>query len=137
MGVKRAAVVVLLAGGAAACGSDDDDGSASDKEPLRVAIIPPLGEPFGIYGKAALDEWKLAAEEATPTVRVDGPKVEIVESETNGQPATSLREVRDVVTQDKVGLLAGVVSSAERAPSRSSSYAPTPSSSTVPRETTS
>src|SRR5215207_7725079 len=67
--VFAAVAAFALMGGLAACGSDDEGGgggseSSANKDPLRVALIPPSSGALATFGKDAAEAWQFAADEA-------------------------------------------------------------------------
>src|SRR5215207_5988376 len=110
---------LLMLGALAACGSDDGEssspggGSTSSGEPLKVALIPPSSGALAVFGTDAAKAWEYAAEEANANGGVDGHKVEIVKSQTDAQPATTVRAARKVATQDDAKFIGGVMTSPE------------------------
>jgi ABC-type branched-subunit amino acid transport system substrate-binding protein len=113
-----AALTALLMGFAlSACGSDDDDsgGAASDggKDPVRVALIPPASGPLAAFGEDAVSAWEFAAEEVNANGGVNGHMVELIKSQTSGEPAATVRAARKAVTQDKASFIGAVITSPE------------------------
>lgn len=90
-------------------------GSSSSGEPLRVALVTPSSGALAVFGEANRDAWELAAEEANASGGVAGHKVEITNLETNGEPSTTLADVRKGVLQDNSHFIGGIVSSPESA----------------------
>ena len=117
--VFAALSALLLMGGAAACGSDDggDTGSGNssqaNKDPLKVALIPPGSGALATFGADAVKAWEFAAEEANAKGGVNGHKVEIIKSSTDAQPANTVRAARKAVTQDGAQYIGAVMTSPE------------------------
>jgi ABC-type branched-subunit amino acid transport system substrate-binding protein len=80
-----------------------------------VALVSQYSGPIGVYGNDSAKAWELAAEQVNADGGVDGHKVEIVKVETNGDPAQTLRNARNVVTRQKVKFLSGITTSGENA----------------------
>ena len=105
--VFAALSALLLMGGVAACGSDDEGGSGTgdsastaNKDPLKVALIPPSSGALAVFGADAVKAWEFAAEEVNAKGGVNGHKVELIKSSTDAQPANTVRAARKAVTQD-------------------------------------
>jgi ABC-type branched-subunit amino acid transport system substrate-binding protein len=102
---------------ATGCGSSGDGaatgGGQQNREPLRIALVPPSGGTLEQMGQAATQGWEYAAAEANAKGGVDGHKVELIKSKTDMQPATTVRAVRKAVTQDHAKYVSGIVSSPE------------------------
>ena len=98
--------VALLLGAAslsvAACGDSNDSSasggssssSAAKGAPLKVSLISPSSGALAVFGKDAVNGWRLAADQANAAGGVDGHKVELVVSETDGTPPVTLRAAR-------------------------------------------
>ena len=109
---------LLMLGALAACGSDDGDGSSSgggssSGEPLKVALIPPSSGALAVFGTDAVKAWEYAAEEVNANGGVDGHMVELVKSQTDAQPATTVRAARKAATQDGAKFIGAVMTSPE------------------------
>jgi ABC-type branched-subunit amino acid transport system substrate-binding protein len=109
---------LLLMGGTAACGSDDGNGgggsaSQSNKDPLKVALIPPSSGALAVFGTDAVKAWEFAAEEVNANGGVNGHKVELIKSSTDAQPANTVRAARKAVTQDGAQYIGAVMTSPE------------------------
>ena len=108
---------LLTVGLLAACGGDDGSssggGGSKSGDPLKVAIIPPSTGPLAVFGADAAKAWEYAAKEANANGGVDGHKVEIVKSQTDAQPTTTVRAARKVATQDGAKFIGGVMTSPE------------------------
>ncbi|MCW3049622.1 MAG: hypothetical protein JWO74_3906 [Solirubrobacterales bacterium] len=112
--------LVAAAGGLAACGSSHDGGSTGSSgssggggAALKIALVPPTGGALEQLGKNAVRGWQYAAAEANAKGGIAGHKVEIVTSSTDGQPNTTLRAVRKLVTQNGAKYVSGIVTSPE------------------------
>jgi ABC-type branched-subunit amino acid transport system substrate-binding protein len=120
--VFAALSALLLMGGVAACGSDSggDSGSKStssgataNKDPLKVALIPPSSGALAVFGADAVKAWEYAAAEVNAKGGVDGHKVELIKSSTDAQPANTVRAARKAVTQDGAKFIGAVMTSPE------------------------
>jgi ABC-type branched-subunit amino acid transport system substrate-binding protein len=118
--VLAALTALLLTGGLAACGSDDDSGSGSasksnagNNDPIKVVLIPPTAGALAQFGADAVKAWQYAADEVNAKGGVDGHKVELIKSSTDGQPATTVRAARKAVTQDGAKFIGAVMTSPE------------------------
>jgi len=97
----------------AACGGAGGSGSGSGDEPIKIALIPPSGGVFAIYGRDTIKAWEFAADEVNAAGGVDGRKVEITAVETDGTPAATVRAARRAVTQDGARFIGGIITSPE------------------------
>jgi branched-chain amino acid transport system substrate-binding protein len=119
--VFAALSALLMMGGIAACGSDSGDsgssgGSASsggNKDPLKIALIPPSSGALAVFGADAVKAWDYAAQEANANGGVDGHKVVLIKSSTDAQPANTVRAARKAVTQDGAKFIGAVMTSPE------------------------
>lgn len=116
-----ALMALLMLGALAACGSDDDDSAgggdgssaSANKDPLKVVLIPPASGNLAVFSKDATEAWELAAEQANANGGVAGHKVEIIKSETDGQPQSTIRAARRAAEQDDAHFIGAVISSPE------------------------
>ena len=120
--VFAALSALLLMGGIAACGSDSGGGSgggggssskSGNKDPLKIALIPPSSGALAVFGTDAVKAWQYAADEANAHGGVDGHKVELIKSSTDAQPANTVRAARKAVTQDGAHFIGAVMTSPE------------------------
>jgi ABC-type branched-subunit amino acid transport system substrate-binding protein len=119
--VIAALSALLLMGGIAACGSDDSSGGGSsnsaadggNKDPLKIALIPPSSGALAVFGADAVKAWEYAAQEANAKGGVDGHKVELIKSSTDATPANTVRAARKAVTQDGAKFIGAVMTSPE------------------------
>jgi branched-chain amino acid transport system substrate-binding protein len=116
--VLGTALALAIAGFAAGCGSDDGGGgggsAAQSKDPLKVVLIPPSGGALAQMGADATRGWEYAAAEANAHGGVDGHRVEIVKTSTDGTPPATVRAARKAVTQDGAKYISGVITSPEQ-----------------------
>ena len=90
-------LVVLLALPAAAPGAD----------PIRVGYLGPLTGIFAAAGKDMLDGLRMAFEQVN--YEVAGRKIELIEEDDEGNPATAQAKYRKLVAQDRIHVLDGVL----------------------------
>jgi branched-chain amino acid transport system substrate-binding protein len=81
--------------------------SARAAEPVRVGFLGPTSGIFAQAGKDMADGLKLAFEQVGS--QVAGAKIELVEEDTEGNPATAQAKLRKLVNQDRIHVLAGVL----------------------------
>src|SRR5919112_5685130 len=120
MGVRykifAALSALLMAGLLTACGSSDSSssgGGSKSGEPLKVALIPPSSGPLAVFGADATKAWEYAAQEVNANGGVDGHKVELIKSQTDAQPANTVRAARKAATQDGAKFIGAVMTSPE------------------------
>jgi branched-chain amino acid transport system substrate-binding protein len=82
-------------------------GSALAAEPIRVGYLGPLTGIFAQAGKDMLDGLKLGLEQVS--YQAGGRKIELVEEDTEGNPATAIAKYRKLVNHDKIHVLTGVL----------------------------
>src|SRR5437870_3830336 len=107
MDIERRRVVVTLT--AAALGSLAPIAArrARAAESLRVGYLGPQTGIFAQAGKDMLEGLKLAFEQIN--YQTAGRKIELLEEDTEGNPATAQAKYRKLVTQDRIHVLAGVL----------------------------
>jgi branched-chain amino acid transport system substrate-binding protein len=94
-----------------ACGAP---GAATTAEgPIKVAIIPPSSGALAEFGSGTKDGWKYAVDEVNARGGIDGRQVELTIKDTDGTAATTLQAVQEVVTQDGINLIGGIMTSTE------------------------
>jgi branched-chain amino acid transport system substrate-binding protein len=76
-------------------------------EPIRVGFLGPLTGIFAQAGKDMLEGLKMGLEPAGG--QVAGRKIELIEEDNEGNPATAQTKYRKLVQQDKIHVLAGVL----------------------------
>lgn len=91
------ALVMLLALPTAAPGAD----------PIRVGYLGPLTGIFAAAGKDMLEGLKMAFEQVS--YEAAGRKIELVEEDDEGNPATAQAKYRKLVNQDRIHVLDGVL----------------------------
>src|SRR5262247_3176111 len=80
---------------------------ASAADTIRVGFLAPLTGIFAQAGKDMLDGFKMAFEQAG--YQAGGRKVELIEEDDEGNPATAQAKYRKLVAQDRIHVLAGVL----------------------------
>ncbi|HET7399091.1 MAG TPA: ABC transporter substrate-binding protein [Intrasporangium sp.] len=113
------ALSALVVGGlVAACGTPGG-GTApgttggADGGTIKVALIPPSSGALAQFGSDAAEAWQYAADEANAAGGVAGHKVELIKSNTDATPATTLRAAREAVTQKGASFIGAVMTSTE------------------------
>ena len=96
----RACCVVLLLLASAA-------NPASAADPVKIGFIAPLTGIFAPAGKDMAEGIRMAFDEAGS--QAAGKKLELVEEDSEGNPATAQTKYRKLVTQDRIHALAGVL----------------------------
>jgi len=81
--------------------------AAPAAEPIRVGFMGPLTGIFAQAGKDMLDGLKMGLEGAGG--QVAGRKLELIEEDSEGNPATAQTKYRKLVQQDRIHVLAGVL----------------------------
>ncbi|HYB43974.1 MAG TPA: ABC transporter substrate-binding protein [Candidatus Methylomirabilis sp.] len=81
--------------------------TAAAADTIRVGYIGPLTGIFAQAGKDMLDGFKMAFEQAG--YQAGGRKIELIEEDDEGNPATAQAKYRKLVTQDRIHVLAGVL----------------------------
>lgn len=76
-------------------------------DPIRVGFLAPLSGIFAQAGKDMLDGLRMGLEQAGG--QVAGRKLELIEEDDEGNPATAQAKYRKLVQQDKVHVLTGVL----------------------------
>ena len=81
--------------------------AAPAADPIRVGFMGPLSGIFAQAGKDMLDGLKLGLEQAGG--QVAGRKIELIEEDTEGNPATAQAKYRKLVQQNRIHVLAGIL----------------------------
>jgi ABC-type branched-subunit amino acid transport system substrate-binding protein len=122
MDARRTTLAALAAlasiGTLTACGSSDDTATTggsggSDGAPLKIALVTPGSGALAVFGKDAANGWQLAADEVNAKGGIDGHKVELVKSDTDGTPPKTLAAVRKAVSQEGARYVSAVFTSPE------------------------
>jgi branched-chain amino acid transport system substrate-binding protein len=82
-------------------------GSASAAETIRVGFLAPMTGIFAQAGKDMSDGLKMAFEQAG--YQAGGRKIELIEEDDEGNPATAQAKYRKLVAQDRIQVLTGVL----------------------------
>jgi branched-chain amino acid transport system substrate-binding protein len=82
-------------------------GPVDAADTIRVGYLGPLTGIFAQAGKDMLDGFKMAFEQAG--YQAGGRKIELIEEDDEGNPATAQAKYRKLVTQDKIHVLAGIL----------------------------
>ncbi|HEY3097907.1 MAG TPA: ABC transporter substrate-binding protein [Methylomirabilota bacterium] len=82
-------------------------GSAAGADSIRVGYLGPLTGIFAAAGKDMLDGLKMAFEQVN--YEVAGRKIELIEEDDEGNPATAQAKYRKLVGQDHIHVLTGVL----------------------------
>src|SRR5919202_5978188 len=80
---------------------------APGAEPIRVGYLGPLTGIFAAAGKDMLDGLKMAFEQVNYDAA--GRKIELIEEDDEGNPATAQAKYRKLVAQDRIHVLTGVL----------------------------
>jgi branched-chain amino acid transport system substrate-binding protein len=81
--------------------------AAPAAEPIKVGFMGPLTGIFAQAGKDMLEGLKMGLESAGG--QAAGRKIELIDEDNEGNPATAQTKYRKLVQQDKVNVLAGVL----------------------------
>jgi branched-chain amino acid transport system substrate-binding protein len=76
-------------------------------DPIRVGYLGPLTGIFAAAGKDMLDGLKMAFEQVN--YEAAGRKIELIEEDDEGNPATAQAKYRKLVAQDRIHVLTGVL----------------------------
>src|SRR5258708_22744416 len=82
-------------------------GPVAGAESIRVGYLGPLTGIFAAAGKDMLDGLKMAFEQVN--YEVAGRKIELIEEDDEGNPATAQAKYRKLVSQDRIHVLDGVL----------------------------
>jgi urea transport system substrate-binding protein len=109
---------VALGGGLlSACGSDDGGGGRGGSDgdgPIKIGALTDLTGAFGIVGKANEAIAKFTVDEINAAGGVLGRQLELVVVDGASDPAASAKVAGQLVNRDKVAMVIGGVTSAER-----------------------
>jgi branched-chain amino acid transport system substrate-binding protein len=101
----RRVVLAIVLAALAVTPTGRDVASAAD--PIRIGYMGPMSGIFAQAGKDMLDGLKMGLEAAGG--QVAGRKLELIEEDTEGNPATAQAKYRKLVQQDRIHVLAGVL----------------------------
>ena len=82
--------------------------TAPAADPIRIGFLGPMTGIFAQAGKDMLDGLKMGLEQASGG-QAAGRKIELIEEDTEGNPATAMAKYRKLVQQDKIHVLTGVL----------------------------
>ena len=82
-------------------------GPVAAAEAIRVGYLGPLTGIFAQAGKDMLDGFKMAFEQAG--YQAGGRKIELIQEDDEGNPATAQAKYRKLVTQDRIHVLSGIL----------------------------
>jgi branched-chain amino acid transport system substrate-binding protein len=80
---------------------------ATAQEPIRVGYLGPQSGIFAQAGRDMLDGFKMGFEQTG--YQAGGRKIELIEEDTEGNPATAQAKYRKLVGQDRIHVMAGVL----------------------------
>ncbi len=105
----------LTAGAAvlAGCGAEDG-GSGDDSGPIKVGVLTDLTGAFGVVGQANEAVARFTVDEINAAGGVLGRQLELVVVDGASDPATNARVAGQLVTRDRVSMVIGGITSAER-----------------------
>jgi branched-chain amino acid transport system substrate-binding protein len=119
--VVGGAGLALGAGALSGCGSDDEEaggtsggGGGGSDEPIKVGVLTDLTGAFGVVGKANQAVAQFTADEINAAGGVLGRKLELVVVDGASDPAVNARVAGQLVNRDKVDVVIGGITSAER-----------------------
>ncbi|MEV4421228.1 ABC transporter substrate-binding protein [Patulibacter sp. NPDC049589] len=107
------AVIGTLAGCGGSDGGSSGGGGGGDGAPLKIALVTPGSGALAVFGKDAARGWQLAADEVNAKGGVDGHKVQLIQSDTDGTPPKTVAAVRKAVSQDGAHYVSAVFTSPE------------------------
>src|SRR4029077_20073995 len=81
--------------------------TAPAADPIKIGFLAPMTGLFAQAGKDMLDGLKMGLEASGG--QVAGRKLELIEEDTEGNPATAQAKYRKLVQQDKINVLTGVL----------------------------
>lgn len=82
-------------------------GTARAADTIKVGYLGPQTGIFAQAGRDMLDGLKMAFEQTN--YQAGGRKIELIEEDTEGNPATAQTKYRKLVAQDRINVLAGVL----------------------------
>ena len=99
------------------CGSDDEGtggGGGTSDEPIKIGVLTDLTGALGVVGKANVAVARFTVDEINSAGGVLGRKLEVVVVDGASDPAVNARVAGQLVTRDKVDVVIGGITSAER-----------------------
>lgn len=85
-----------------------------EEPPIRVGVVSPLTGAWTAYGRAHFSGFELAVDEINRAGGVLGRRVQIVVADSRTDPQAAAEQAYRLIHQERVDLLAGTFSSAER-----------------------
>jgi len=113
-GMSRRTALKGMVAGVAALGAPAIIRRASAADPIRIGVISPLTGAWTVYGKAHISGFELAVEEINAAGGVLGRPMEMVVGDSKTEPRIVVEQANRLIRQERVDLLAGTFSSAER-----------------------
>ena len=107
MDMERRQVLLTLSAAALGAVAPFAPRTARAADAIRVGYLGPQTGIFAQAGKDMLEGLKLAFEQIN--YQTAGRKIELLEEDTEGNPATAQAKYRKLVTQDRIHVLAGVL----------------------------
>lgn len=87
----------------------------ADEEPIRIGVLQPFSGGLEVLGEQGAQGVRLAVEEANEAGGVlGGRKFEIIEADTRTDPKTAVERTDQLIRRDKVDVIIGPVTSANR-----------------------
>jgi urea transport system substrate-binding protein len=83
-------------------------------QPIKIGVISPLSGAWTVYGTAHSQGFQLAVDEINAKGGVLGRQIEIVLADSKTEPRIVVEQANRLIREEKVDLLAGTFSSAER-----------------------
>lgn len=115
--VKRlgmAGAGLTLGVGLWSCGGGEAGGSGGGDGPIKIGVLTDLTGAFGVVGKANQAVAQFTVDEINKAGGVLGRQLELVIVDGASDPATNARVASRLVTRDKVDVVIGGITSAER-----------------------
>ena len=112
--LSRRAALKGMAAGAAVLAAPMTVSRAVAADPIRIGVISPLTGAWTVYGKAHISGFELAVEEINAAGGVLGRQIEMVIGDSKTEPRIVVEQANRLIRQERVDLLAGTFSSAER-----------------------
>jgi urea transport system substrate-binding protein len=111
---RRTALTALAATGAGIVAAPRLIRQAWAATPIKIGVISPLTGAWTVYGKAHFSGFELAVDEINKAGGVLGRQIEIVVGDSKTEPRIVVEQANRLIRQERVDLLAGTFSSAER-----------------------
>ncbi len=88
--------------------------ASADEGPVKIGVPIPLSGVFGVYGEQMRMATELAIEEINAAGGLLGREVEVVYADTESDVQPTIDKVKQLIHQDNVDVLIGIISSANR-----------------------